>query len=279
MAQPPDHAVAPGRLLGLYSRLLGPLIAGYLLFDKAFAYLHLPGTPLYVGEMVLAIGILGALSASRYFRAPIRDEPILTLLILFMLWGLIRFLPNVSTYGLDAVRDSALWYYCFFALLTCAALARSPNLPKHWVGQLTRLTPWLVLWLPVGLVLQSLAPDGPYVPFTTVPVFTHKPGNAALAALLVLGCMWLFLESRSAASRSLWSIMALVVLATAATQNRGGLLGAAVGAMVVLASSRSDYGWLGKGSRSLSLCWASPSYWRPRYRSSVVTAGSFRLPS
>lgn len=232
----PDHArTTPGRLLGLYSRLLGPLIAGYLLFDKAFAYLHLPGTPLYVGEMVLATGILGALSASRYFRAPVRDEPILALLIVFMLWGLIRFLPEVSTYGLDAVRDSALWYYCFFALLACAALARSPDLPRRWVGQLTRLTPWLVLWLPIGLVLQSLAPDGPYVPFTTVPVFTHKPGNAALAALAVLGCMWLFPENRSARSRGLWSIMALVVLATAATQNRGGLLGAAVGAMVALA--------------------------------------------
>lgn len=224
-----------GRLLVLYSRLLGPLIAGYLLFDRAFAYLHLPGTSLYVGEIVLAVGALGAVAASRYLRVPVRDELILALLAVFMLWGLIRFLPDVSTYGIDAVRDSALWYYALFAFFACAALARSPNLAERLVTQLTRLTPWLLLWLPVGLVLQPLATNGPYVPFTTISVLSHKPGNAAIAALLVLGAMWLFPDSRSAESRGVWSIMALVVIAIAATQNRGGLLGAAAGAMVGLA--------------------------------------------
>ena len=32
-----------GRLLILYGWLVGPLLAGYMLFDKAFAYIHLPG--------------------------------------------------------------------------------------------------------------------------------------------------------------------------------------------------------------------------------------------
>ena len=39
---------APSGLFVLYGRLIGPLLGGYLLFDKAFAYLHLPGTPLFV---------------------------------------------------------------------------------------------------------------------------------------------------------------------------------------------------------------------------------------
>jgi hypothetical protein len=227
-----------GRLFVLYGRLLGPLIAGYLLFDKAFAYLHLPGMPLYVGEMVLAVGVLGTLAATGYLRVPVRDEPILALLGVFMFWGLIRLLPNVSTYGIDALRDSALWYYCLFAFLACAALARSPNLPERLIAQLSRLTPWLLLWLTISLITVPLADYAPSVPFTTVSVLSHKPGNAAIAALPVLGCMWLFPDGRRAGSRGVWSIMALVIIALAATQNRGGMLGVAAGAMVGLAFVR-----------------------------------------
>ena len=47
--------------------------------------------------------------------------------------------------------------------------------------------------------------------------------------------MWLFPETRSARSRALLSIMALVVMTLSATQNRGGLLGATAGAVVGLA--------------------------------------------
>ncbi|MGH3331942.1 MAG: O-antigen ligase family protein [Nocardioidaceae bacterium] len=231
-------AQAPGgarRLLVLYGRLLGPLLGGYLLFDRAFAYLHLPGTPLYVGEMVLAVGAFAVLAAPGYLRVPMRDEPILALLAAFALWGLIRTLPGVGAYGIDAVRDAALWYYCSFAFLAIAALARSSDLLERLVVQLARLTPWLLLWLPLGLVLTPMAADAPSVPFTTVSVLSHKPGSAAIAALLVLGCMWLFRDGRSTRSREAWSLMALVVIALAATQNRGGLLGAAAGAMVGLA--------------------------------------------
>ena len=64
-----------------------------------------------------------------------------------------------------------------------------------------------------AVVLQSKL-HGPNVPFSGgVSILTHKPGNAAIAALLALGFMWLFPETRSARSRALWSIVALVVIA------------------------------------------------------------------
>ena len=116
-----------GGFLVWYGRLLGPLLAGYLLFDRAFAYLHVPGIPIYVGEMVLAVGLLAALVGTGYFRIPIRDEPILSLLAAFVLWGLIRFIPGLTAYGMDAVRDAALWYYCLFAFLTVGAIAKVPT--------------------------------------------------------------------------------------------------------------------------------------------------------
>ncbi|TCN43194.1 O-antigen ligase-like membrane protein [Kribbella orskensis] len=228
-------APSSGRLFVLYGRLLGPLLGGYLLFDRAFAYLHLPGSPLFVGEMVLGVGAVAAVVATRYLQAPIRDEPILALLGAFVLWGLVRMLSGLGTYHLDAVRDAALWYYCVFAFLVVAALARSPELLDHLVAQLTRLTPWLLLWLPLGLILAPLSKSAPTVPFSTVSVLSHKSGSAAIAAMLVLGCLWLLPDTRTARSRAGWSLMALLVIALAATQNRGGLLGVVAGATVGLA--------------------------------------------
>jgi hypothetical protein len=225
---------ASGRLLVLYGRLLGPLIGGYLLLDRAFAYIHLPGTPAYVGELVLVVGGLGVLSATGYLRIPVRDEPILALLAAFFLWGFIWFLPGFSTYGIWALRDFALCYYCLFAFFTVAALARAPDLLDHWLAQFARFMPWLLVWLPFDLLVQSKLHLFK-VPFSSVSVLTYKPGDAATAALLALGFMWLFPETRSTRSRALLSIVALVVIALSATQNRGGLLGTTAGALVGLA--------------------------------------------
>jgi O-antigen ligase len=233
---------ASGRLWILYGRLLGPLLGGYLLFDRAFAYLHLPGSPLFVGEMMLGVGATAAVVATRYLKLPIRDESIFALLAAFAGWGLIRLIPGVATYHLDALRDAALWSYSLFAFFVTAALARSPELLDRLITQLTRLTPWLLLWLPFAVVLYPLSDSAPSVPFSTVSVLSHKSGSAAIAALLVLGCMWLLPGTRSARSRTIWSVMALVVIALAATQNRGGLLGVMAGGAVGLAFLRNRVG-------------------------------------
>jgi O-antigen ligase len=231
----PDGARgAPGRLLILYGRLLGPLLAGYLLLDKAFAYIHIPGTPAYVGELVLTVGSLGVLSATGYLRIPVRDEPVLALLAAFFLWGFIRFLPGWRAHGISAVRDFALCYYCLFAFFTVAVLARAPDLLDRWLAQLARFVPWLLVWLPFCLILQTKL-HVPGVPFSGgVSILTYKPGDAATAALLALGSMWLFPMARSAWSRALLSIVALIVITLSATQNRGGLLGVVAGALVGL---------------------------------------------
>jgi O-antigen ligase len=231
-----------GRLFVLYGRLLGPLLAGYLLFDRAFAYLHLPGSPLFVGEMVLGVGAAAVVVSTRFIKAPLRDEPILALLVAFAAWGLIRMVPGVATYQLAALRDAALWSYCLFAFFVMAALARSPELLDRLITGFTRLTPWLLLWLPFAVVLHPLSARAPAVPFTTVSVLSHKSGNAAVAALLVLGCMWLLPGTRSARSRVVWSLMALLTIALAATQNRGGMVGVMAGGAVGLAFLRNRLG-------------------------------------
>jgi hypothetical protein len=226
---------ASGRLLVIYGRLLGLLLCGYMFFDKAFAYIHLPGTPLYVGELVITVGGLGVLFATGYLSIPLREEPVLAVLTVWFLWGFIRFLPGLRTYGIPAVRDFALCYYCLFAYFIIAALARAPELLDSWLAQFNRVLPWLLIWLPFALLLAPVV-HGPMVPFSGgVSVLTHEPGNAGIAALIALGYMWLFPNTRSARTRAALSVIALVTIALAATQNRASLIGVAAGAATGLA--------------------------------------------
>ena len=230
------------RLLVLYGRLLGPLLAGYLLFDKAFAYLHVPGTPLFVGEIVLVVGTFGVLAATGYLRIPVRNEPILALLLAFMLWGLVRAVSGVRDYGLDAVRDSALWYYGLFALLVVAALARHAGLLDRLLLGLGRLTPWLLLWLPIELLLIPLDKGASpllAIPDSKISVLEHKPEDTATGALIAIGCLWLLPTRRGVKSRIALAALAFVVIALSATQNRGGLLGATAGLAIGLTFSRN----------------------------------------
>lgn len=250
-----DQRRGSARLLALYGSVLGPLLAGYLLFDKAFAYLHIPGTPLYIGEIALGIGVLGVLGATGYLRIPLRDEPVLALLAAFMLWGLTRAVPGVQEYGIDAIRDSALWYYSLFALLTVAALARWAGLLNRLVDGLVRLTPWLLLWLPAGMLLIPLEGDTPLltVPDSTISVLEHKPEDAAIAAVVAIGCLWLLPTRRIVRARVSWVLVAFLVLALAATQNRGGLLGAAAGLAVGLLFCRDRVRVFVKGLAAVTI--------------------------
>lgn len=220
-------------LLVAYGWAIGPLLAGYLFLDKAFAYLHVPGTPVYIGELVLALGLAGLVASTGYLRVALRDESLLWVLVLFLLWGAVRTVPGIRVYGIDAIRDSALWYYGLFAIVIVAALARTPELlDRLWAG-LARISPWLLLWLPLAVVLVPFAGSAPKVPFSDVSVLLHKSGNAATAALLVIAGLWLSPRDKLP-GRAAWTLLGLLVIALVATQNRGGLIGTAAGAAVWL---------------------------------------------
>ncbi|GAA4556712.1 O-antigen ligase family protein [Pseudonocardia xishanensis] len=241
----PETPRARDRLLVAYGWAIGWLLAGYLFLDKAFAYLHVPGTPLYIGEMVLALGIGGLVASTGHLRVPLRDESILLLLVLFLLWGAIRAVPGVGAYGIDAFRDSALWYYGLFAIVIVAALARWPEiLDRLWAG-LARITPWLLLWLPAAVVLVPFAARAPRVPFSDISVLAHKSGSSATAAVLVVAALWLNPRGR-VPGRAGWTMLGLLVIALVATQNRGGLIGALVGASVWLSFHHDRLRMVGK---------------------------------
>jgi hypothetical protein len=211
-------------------------VAGYLLFDRAFAYLHVPGTPLYLGECLLAVGLLGVLLAPGYVRKILSKDTTVFLLVSFMAWGLFRSLSGILPYGTNAVRDSALWYYGAFALLLPAAAVANPRLVDRLVRSFSRFLPGLVLWLPFALVIPRVKNVGVHVPGSPVTVLNHKPGNIAVAAAIALAFLWLVPgQRRSSLGRSTLSAIALLTIALDGTQNRGGFGAAAVGVLVALA--------------------------------------------
>ena len=46
------------RDVGWYPVVLLVLLGGYMFFDRAFGHLHIPGTPIYLAEPILAIGLV-----------------------------------------------------------------------------------------------------------------------------------------------------------------------------------------------------------------------------
>jgi hypothetical protein len=223
--------------------LLGLMLA-YLLFDRAFAWLHIPGTPLFVGEMVMALGLL-AMLATRVRLERIASPPLVALL-LFMAWGLLRGISGLPTYGFDAARDLALCYYGLTAWFVAMLLFGREGRLWHWLDLYGRVIPWAVLWLGPALLLQDVF-DGrpPFVPDSEVSIFAHKVGSIANHATLVLLFLWLFGRHRNQLSprwRSIITTVVVGVVCMSAIVNRGSFVSVAVGLAVLWLVDRRRVG-------------------------------------
>jgi len=166
----------------------------------------------------------------------LRDDPVLTILFGFIVWGLLRAAPNVRTYGLTfTVRDSALWYYSLFAILAVAATLASPNFPYRLTRQFSRFIPWMLVWLPIVVIFQKSSHISFHVPGTQVPLLSYKEGNLQVAAVIALAAMWLVpYERRSPRARRILSLLAISTILLAGTQNRGGFMAATIASAVGL---------------------------------------------
>lgn len=120
-----DRALVHGGRHGLHDRYVGLLcvsLAGYAIFGKGFAYLGI--APLYIGEMVLALGLV-VLLRSGCWVAVLSSLPSLLVCCLIVLM-LARTVPYLSTYGLDAPRDAMIIAYGLFAFVVIALILEQP---------------------------------------------------------------------------------------------------------------------------------------------------------
>jgi O-Antigen ligase len=234
---------APGSrvVLGILSFAVPLVLAGYALDDRGFAYLaSIPGTPLFAGEVVILVGAAFVGLATGYLKVALRSGPPMALLLVFVAWGLARTLPLIPLYGLDSIRDAALWYYALMAVLVATLVIAVPDLPHRWARAYVPLLVVLLLWSPVALLLSGSS--NPALPGSGVPLFSHKPGNIAVAAATAIAFLWLVpTHALSRGARVLLTGLATVVILGVGTQNRGGLVAAlgAVGLVAIMLGRRS----------------------------------------
>jgi hypothetical protein len=218
----------------LFLVALGGLLFGYACFGWRFASLGVG--PLFVGEIVLATGLLAAFRVER--PQWLLRSPLLLLLMLFVMVGALRTAPFLSEYGIDAARDAVVWVYALFAILVAANLRQS-GLEAQAVAQYARWVPLFLLWAPAVLIIARLTPDASP---SSVIYRIAKAGDVATHLAGGLTFLLLGLHRRPEASYPrrlpwaewlLWGFILIAGVMVAAT-TRGGLLAILIPVGVVL---------------------------------------------
>lgn len=236
-----------GRLVvRLFLLGLAGLLAGYMFLGRGFA--HIGFGPIYIGDWMMFLGL--AVTAFAVIRAGARAPVTLTvgLLLAFAALGAVRTLPYLGTYGIDALRDGTVWGYSAFALIVYLLVDRTVALEAF------RLYGWVVpifaLWLPISWNLFKAASINldPNRPGSFVPLVFFKGGDMAVhtvgaIAFLVLGAgaVW---SVRSFGWRVLVALPLLWTVFVAGTSNRGALLTAVAGIVVVAVLVHRARSWL-----------------------------------
>jgi hypothetical protein len=211
------------RMIPVFHVGLVIILIGYAFLGKGMAYVGV--APIYVGEMVLVLALLAiAVSVSGA-----RWHPFHLVLLAFMAWGLIRTVPYIAIYDIDALRDGVSWGYGVFAI------AVSLTVRREHIDQLLRLydrfIPWFVFWVPIAAILYVTAADiMPTAPGSSEPIVSFKAGDAGVHLAGIGAFMVLGLRPSTAGAVKDWVIWAgwLIALGISGAISRGGLLAAAM---------------------------------------------------
>jgi hypothetical protein len=236
------------------SRTLGHLesaflfaLGGYLFFDRAFAWVHVPGLPLFVGELIIVLGVVAMLSTNLRLGRVVRESGALKALLAYMAWGAFLLIGRITVYGEDAIRDAALWYYGIVAVFVIVLVFSRPSRVGRWLRLYGKAIPFFLIWFPVATVIDALFEDAlPTVPDSAIPISAHRTGNMAVMAAAGVGFLWLVdrdSELYSERQRVGLTVLATIVLLFAGMKNRGGFVSAAIAlaiAMFFLRRKRSE---------------------------------------
>jgi hypothetical protein len=192
------------------------VLAGYAFMGKGFASAGFP--PLYVGEMAYLSGVV-MLLRSRCIIASLASLPSV-LLAANMAWVLLRTLPFMKAYGVDALRDSAVIMYGGFAFIIVALLLDDCRRIETIVAYYSRLAAAFVPAIPflfaISEYLHEYIPDllgvnAPFLEIRSGEAAVHLAGASvfALAGFYRIG--W----------RSILAICAAMVMA--ASHGRGAM--------------------------------------------------------
>lgn len=203
----------------LYLWFLASALGGYALIGRGFAYVGFP--PLYVGEVVLAFGIVLLVRSGCAF-CTLAALPNLVLLALAG-WTIARTVPFLQEYGIDAVRDSVVVLYGLFSFIVCTLLVERPERLHDAVRLFGRLA--ATFGASAGLIYAAqnallhaglMAPwpnSGlPLVWLRPGEMAVHFTGSAVFALLFFTRTNWV------------WIFLLMLGIGISGAQSRGGML-------------------------------------------------------
>jgi hypothetical protein len=217
-----------------YLLLLSGVLCGYAVFGKGFAYLGMP--PLYIGEIALFSG-LAVLLVARHLTVMFASLPSL-LLATMMMWVALRTAPYLGAYGIEALRDSMVVMYGFFAFIIIALVLNDPRRIDVLLTRYGRFIGIYVPLLPFSLLIQKYAGGMiPTLPGTSIPILQLRPGEGAIH---MVGAVVYVMAGLQRATK-LWIVLSCVSIALLGVQSRAALFAGIIPLMfagVVLGKTR-----------------------------------------
>jgi O-Antigen ligase len=204
-----------------YGFLLCCGLVGYATFGKGFAYIGVPS--LFVGEILLLMGVV-VIIRSGCEIAMLASLPGILLLVLIV-WVIVRTVPYVRTYGVNAARDSVVVVYGLFAFVVIALLLERPDRLTWVVAAYSRFA-WFYAFAGIQLVNANFV-LGPLMPswpgLGAIPFFYVRLGECA--SHLAGAAVFMLLGLRRVGA--IWGMVMLISIGMI-TISRGAMLACAV---------------------------------------------------
>lgn len=218
---------------------LWALLLVYAVLGKGGANIGVGG--IYVGELVLAVGLLAATVGGAWRTLPYRS-PLAWGLVAFGVWGALRTAPYVGAYGIDALRDAVVWGYGVYAILVAGALSRT-GWTRRVVERYGAWLLWFPVWIPVMWALVRYVREAlPTAPGSDVPLVVFKAGDAAFHLMGVAAFVLLGLHRDAGGARRrlapggwVWWTAWFVAFALTGAASRAAILAILLGGAAVLA--------------------------------------------
>ncbi len=228
------------------------LLAGYAFLGKGFAYLGVG--EVYVGEVGLALGVSTFAVSAALGRLRIRALlalPGLGLLLVFVAWQALRTVPFLRQYGIDALRDGALWGYAAFAV--CVAALVPSSVVQRFVAGYGRVLPVFLIWAPLVFLAEKVGVEMPTLPGSRLPLLHVKAGDIGVH-LGGIAAWMLLTPARDSGERTergspwLW-VLWWAAWAAVASTGRAAAIAALLGMAVAVAlSGRIRWGRIAFGA-------------------------------
>lgn len=211
--------------------VMGIVVFGYIVGNRGFAQLMIPGIPLLPAEAALGLALVLRLGRCAFERRlPFRGDALDWAVLAWMVAGALRFAFDFPRFGWDALRDFATVYYALFYVVV-REMMDDPRSRRY----LTRALIAGVLVLPVTYSLSLGFPEvfTERIAVRGVPLLFYK--GDLVYTVLAAGSVLLFHEARG----RIWmrGVALLMGLYVAAGDSRASLLGLLM-AIVLLASAR-----------------------------------------